>query len=116
MIFQNLLSNAIQYNHEGGSVFITISRQGKFVIIKIKDTGIGIPPNERHSLFERFIRGEKAKKVYTQGSGLGLFLTRAMVVRHGGEISFSSANKRGTIFTVKLPIKHSGELETFIQY
>ena len=116
MIFQNLLSNAIHYNHAGGTVNITINSKNKFVIVKVKDTGIGIPMKERNSLFEQFVRGKEAKKMHTQGSGLGLFLTRSMVVRHGGELSFTSVYKKGATSIVKLPIKHSGELESFIQY
>lgn len=118
MVFQNIINNAIVYSYNGGKISIIIDYDGEFVITAVQDEGIGIPRQEQEQIFNRFFRGDKATQTHTAGSGLGLFLSKAIIDQHDGEISFVSGLPKiaGSIFTVKLPIKQKGQLETFIQY
>jgi len=113
---QNVIANAIYYSSRKQKVVVDLSYQGNFVYVKVKDNGLGISKHEQKHIFERFFRGREAIKMHTSGSGLGLYLTRAIVDKHGGDIYFSSNPGQGSLFTIKLPIKQKGELETFIQY
>jgi signal transduction histidine kinase len=103
----NLLSNAIRYNREAGQVTATIFLQGEYVMLKVADTGVGIPPEHQQHMFERFYRVDKARSREVGGSGLGLAICRNIIDAHGGEIGFASKGEgMGTVFTVKLPRKH----------
>ena len=115
-VFGNLISNAIQYNRKGGRVLILLNYGENTVYIEVQDSGIGIPQGEQKGIFDRFFRGKKATSLHTTGSGLGLYVAKEIVFRHGGTISFKSDAKNGTTFIVALPIKQKGELQTFIQY
>lgn len=115
-VFANLISNAIQYNRKGGRVEILLNYEENTVYAHIRDNGIGIPKEEEKGIFERFFRGKKATSLHTSGSGLGLYVAKEIMYRHGGTISFKSDGRNGTTFTVALPMKQKGELQTFIQY
>lgn len=99
----NLLSNAIQYNREGGRVDIAIWEDDAAVCLGVSDTGAGIHPDDVPRVFDRFYRADKARARETGGTGLGLALTKWIVDGHGGEISCSSEVGRGTKFVVRLP-------------
>jgi len=102
--FYNLIDNAIKYTAQG-RVGIDLSVKGNLATVKISDTGIGIPLADRKKMFEKFSRGKNAVNMYTDGSGLGLFIVKRMIEAHpGGKISFESVEGRGTSFTVVLPI------------
>lgn len=104
-IMQNLVENAIKYTPENGSVTITLSRDPSgAVVFSVADTGIGIPAAEQSRIFTRFYRAANAQKRETDGSGLGLFISQAIVKKYQGEIWFESLEGTGTIFHVKLPI------------
>jgi len=105
LVINNLLDNAIKYTPPGGRVILKISRDGDFAVVSIADTGIGIPEEEKKRMFSKFFRASNALRTETQGTGLGLFIVRNIVRRHGGEITFVSEIGRGTIFTVALPLK-----------
>jgi two-component system phosphate regulon sensor histidine kinase PhoR len=101
----NLIENAIRYNVENGEVTVKAEQvPGKpFVAVSVKDTGIGIPPEDLSKLFNKFYRAENAMKLQTEGSGLGLYIVKGIVNAHGGEIWVESELNRGTTMTFTLP-------------
>lgn len=104
--FSNLVTNAIKYNVENGEVTIEIKKveDKPYVQISVKDTGIGIPSEDVKSLFTKFFRAENAVKTVTEGTGLGLYITKNVIQRHGGEIWAESQLNRGTTFYFTLPL------------
>ncbi|MGH2517782.1 MAG: sensor histidine kinase, partial [Ktedonobacterales bacterium] len=105
-----LLDNAIKYTPSGGKVRISVTRQGTRAAISISDTGIGIEPEVRPHIFERFFRGDAARECDEHGSGLGLAIAKWIVDAHQGEISIASQPGKGSTFTVLLPAtKRIGE-------
>lgn len=103
-LFQNLIENAIKYTPQGGLVQVLLSVDGPFVKAEIKDTGIGIPDDQKYRIFSKFFRASNAMKLETVGSGLGLFIAKEVVERHGGKIWFESKVGEGTVFSIELPI------------
>ncbi len=103
-ILLNLLSNAFKFTLEGGiSVSVAPSADGSSALVRVRDTGIGIPESQMPKLFERFHRIEGAQGRSYEGSGIGLALVQELVKLHGGEISAESTLGIGTTFTVSLP-------------
>jgi signal transduction histidine kinase len=100
-VFGNLLDNAIKYNRAGGSVTITLAREGELAIARFRDTGNGIPVAEQPRIWDRLYRGDKSRSL--RGLGLGLSLVKAVVEAHGGTVSVQSYEGQGAEFTVKLP-------------
>lgn len=105
MAVTNLIDNAIKYNVKNGQVTVKIEPYpGKpYVQLSIKDTGIGIPEEDVKKLFTKFYRGSNVVKEQTDGSGLGLFITKNIITRHGGNIAIESILGRGTTFYIVLP-------------
>jgi two-component system phosphate regulon sensor histidine kinase PhoR len=101
-IFANLLLNALRYTPDGGEVEIGDTQRRDGISIHVRDTGVGIPREQIPKIFERFWRGESARTRST-GTGLGLPIVRALVKRHGGDISVESEAGRGSDFIVTLP-------------
>src|SRR3989344_4959670 len=81
---QNLLENAIKYTIESGKIVLDVEQVGDMLQISINDTGIGIPEDQKKKIFERFFRGRNAVKRETDGSGLGLYIAKTIVEKHGG--------------------------------
>lgn len=104
---ENLVDNAIKYTHEGGSVKVSITPQRGAVSVSVSDTGIGISPDDRSRLFEKFFRGKDAVRMFADGSGLGLFITKTIIEGHGGQLAVVSEQGKGTIVTFSLPVRHS---------
>ena len=106
-IISNLLSNAIKYNHDNGSVIVTIDKilagDGEQIHIQISDTGIGIKNENKDKIFDRFFQEQHISTTYI-GSGIGLHIVKEYVTLHGGEIKVEDNHPQGTIFTVILPI------------
>lgn len=102
-VFYNLMDNAIKYTGRGGSVRVEMSRRDKKVIVKVIDTGIGIPKEDQLHIFDRFYRVDKARSRETGGTGLGLSIVRQIVLLHGGTVTVSSEEEKGSTFTVELP-------------
>jgi hypothetical protein len=100
-ILQNLLSNAIKYSPAGGMVHIHVAGTHQELILRVKDQGIGIPEEYRHSLFEAFRRASNVGQI--PGTGLGLTIVRRAVEAYGGTIEVESAEGKGTTFIVNLP-------------
>ena len=103
-VLQNLLENAIKYTPEGGRIEMDFQVVGDFVQMSIKDGGIGIPDEDKKNIFRRFFRAKNAIKVETDGSGLGLFIAKGIIEKHGGKIWFESSPGLGTIFNFTIPI------------
>ncbi|MGV6846707.1 MAG: PAS domain-containing sensor histidine kinase [Lutibacter sp.] len=103
LILSNLIHNAIKYSGENTTIYTTIEEKNDWLIIKIRDEGIGIPVTEQHHIFERYFRAENALTL--QGTGIGLNIVKSHLDKFGGDISFLSAKNLGTTFTVKIPLK-----------
>ena len=99
----NLVDNAIKYNKTNGKVDIKIDSDNKWGIVRVSDTGIGIPPKYQDRIFERFYRVDKSRSKKINGTGLGLSIVKHTVEYHGGQLSIFSAEDEGTIIEVKLP-------------
>ena len=104
-IIKNLLSNAIKYSPQGGPVEVETGVEGKYVTIAVTDHGIGIPPDELPSIFERFRRVESKEISGITGTGLGLAIVKNLVELHGGLIRVQSEPGRGSTFTVLIPTR-----------
>ncbi len=101
---ENLVSNAIKYTPAGGRVTVALARAPDGgARIDVSDTGIGIPEPAQASLFTEFFRADNAKRLEITGTGLGLVIVKDIVERHGGAVTFESAEQRGTTFTLLLP-------------
>lgn len=103
-VIRNLIENAIRYGREGGEVLVTLKREGKKLLISVKDNGIGISPQAQQHIFEKFFRSAEAKQKRNDGSGIGLFIVRNIVNYHGGRIWFESVEGVGTTFFFTIPI------------
>ena len=99
-VLDNLVSNAISYNKDGGTVFVGTTSDGASSWILVRDTGVGISDADRSRLFQRFYKAGRERRA---GSGLGLAITRDIVRAHGGELALHSAVGVGSTFIVKLP-------------
>lgn len=108
-VVYNLIDNAVKYTPRGGSVTVTLGVDGGEAVLSIRDTGIGIPPEDAKHIFDRFYRVDKARSRATGGTGLGLSIVRQMVQLHGGTITVDSAPGEGSVFTVRLPMR-KGEM------
>nr|MBP7472613.1 response regulator [Prevotella sp.] len=102
-ILYNLLSNAVKYNKENGRVDVSLTQENKDAVIKISDNGIGISKQNMRHLYRRFFDGDY-RKVNAMGTGIGLSLTKELVMLHHGQISCESKEGEGTIFTVRIPV------------
>lgn len=105
IILNNFISNAVKYNVEGGSVFITLKKEDKSIEISVKDTGIGMRKEDLALLFQDFVRIKNEKTKFISGSGLGLSIAKKMVELYSGTVSVESTPDVGSIFTVTIPIK-----------
>ncbi len=103
IVFNNLISNAVKYNKEGGKVDVCICDRGKDLEVKVSDNGIGMSPEESEKIFQDFVRIKNSKTKEITGSGLGLSITRKMIEQYNGTIEVKSEPDKGTTFTVSLP-------------
>lgn len=108
IIFQNLFSNAIKYTAENGKITIEISQEASDnkdtgIILKVIDTGYGIPEQQKEKIFTKLFRADNAKEKDTDGTGLGLYIVQSLVDEVGGKIWFTSKENEGTTFFVSLP-------------
>jgi signal transduction histidine kinase len=102
-LLDNLVSNAVKFTPDGGSVSVSVKAENGAVVLEVADCGIGIPESERARLFERFFRASTAVSRQIPGTGLGLHIAQAIVDAHGGRITVSSVVGEGTTFRVELP-------------
>lgn len=106
---QNLLDNAIRYTPAGGVVTISLFFAKNEIEFKIQDTGVGIPKDQQERIFTKFFRAANVMRMETEGSGLGLFITKNIIEAHGGKIWFESEEGKGTTFYFTLPVKEKFE-------
>lgn len=101
----NLLENGIKYNVKNGQVIVHLERMkdAPFVLFAVKDTGIGVSPEDVKKLFGKFFRAESAASIDSGGTGLGLYIVKNIITRHGGQIWAESQLKRGTTFYFTIP-------------
>lgn len=101
--FQNLVENAIRYAREGGHISVDVIKETGDIKVSIKDDGIGIPEIEKKNIFSRFFRATNAFRKLEKGSGLGLFISKGIIEKHGGKIWFESNENKGTTFYFIIP-------------
>lgn len=104
VIFQNLLSNAIKYTADNGKVSVSIAKNENSVLIKVADTGYGIPKKDQPRIFEKLFRADNIREKETDGTGLGLYVVKSILEQSGGKIKFESQENKGTTFFVTIPL------------
>ena len=102
-LLDNLVSNALKFTPEGGDVQVRTRRTADGAVLEVSDSGIGLAPGESERVFERFFRSTRAVDGQIPGTGLGLFIAKAIAEAHGGRISVSSREGGGTTFRIELP-------------
>ena len=102
-VILNLLSNAVKFTKENGNILVKLEKQTDYIIITVKDDGIGIPKEFRKSVFERFVQVDKSFRRNVEGSGIGLSLVKSIVDLHDGEIYLKDSYEIGAEFVIKLP-------------
>jgi signal transduction histidine kinase len=121
-VIGNILDNAVKYTPRGGSITVVLSKDehaGK-IILTVTDTGIGIPPEMRHRLFEKFSRAPGVSKLHTEGRGLGLYIAQQIMKAQRGDIHVSSEGSgKGSVFTLHFPayefIEKQKEIKSFVE-
>lgn len=108
-VVDNIISNAIKYSPEGGSITIKVMVKGRHIITGIKDQGVGIPKENLSRVFDRFYRVDRARSRKLGGTGLGLAISKEIVSAHGGEIWADSEWNKGTTIYFTLPVNKGGE-------
>lgn len=104
LALQNLVDNAVKYTPAGGKVTVTVEKADPYVRVTVKDTGIGVPQEQLSRLFTKFFRAENALHMQTSGSGLGLYIVKNIILRHGGKFDVQSKEGEGSTFSVTLPM------------
>lgn len=102
---QNMLDNALDYNEKGGEIEVILSKEKGAVVIRVRNTGPGIAPADLPAVFDQFFRAAEAPRFNPNGNGLGLYLTRAIVRQHGGEVSVESTFGKDAVFTIAVPYR-----------
>ncbi len=105
LVLQNLLENAVKYTPEYGTIEVGVEVGKELMKVKIKDNGVGIPKKDQDKLFSKFFRADNVIRMQTEGSGLGLFIVKNIIEKHGGSIICHSEEGKGTEFIFTLPIK-----------
>jgi signal transduction histidine kinase len=104
-VLQNLISNALKFSETGATVIVKSNQNDDHWHIQVIDQGIGIPEAEIPHLFERFYRATNASSAQIQGTGLGLYVCKAIIEGHGGQISLSSREGEGTTASFTIPLE-----------
>lgn len=104
-VLMNFIDNAIYYSEEGTTITVKLAIEDGYVTLQVHDTGIGVPKGEQAHLFTKFFRATNARKQRPDGTGVGLFLAKKVVIAHGGTMLFESVEGEGSTFGFRLPIK-----------
>lgn len=104
-VLMNFIDNAIYYSPEDSTITVSLAVEEGFAVVKVKDEGIGVPEAERAHLFSKFFRASNARKQRPDGTGVGLFLAKKVIVAQGGTMIFDSKEGEGSTFGFRLPIK-----------
>ena len=107
-LLDNLVSNAVKFTPDGGRVSVRVTRRPDRAVLEVVDSGMGIPADEVNRLFERFFRSSTVSERQIEGTGLGLYITKAIVEAHRGRITVDSEEGAGTTFRVELPLPEAG--------
>lgn len=104
IVIRNILSNAFKFTPSGGNILLTtgLSEDGNHCFIRVEDTGVGIPQNKINEIFERFSQGDNLKDTTYKGTGIGLALSKELMILHHGSISVESNQSQGSVFTIEL--------------
>jgi signal transduction histidine kinase len=102
-VLTNLLSNAAKFTAPGGEVRVRTFLEGGLAVVEVEDTGVGIPPDQVHAIFERFRQVGATLTGKPEGAGLGLPISREIVQHHGGTLTVQSAPRQGSCFRMTLP-------------
>ncbi len=105
-VMANLIDNAIKYSPEGGTVNVSAIDDGNYIVCSVQDKGIGMPPNVLNSLFTKFYRSHRSRE-NVSGTGLGLYISRAIIQSHGGQIKVLSREGEGSTFSFTVPIYYT---------
>lgn len=108
-VLGNLMENAVKYSPEGSEILVSVDDRGEQILTSVADRGIGIPTDELGQVFERFHRGRQVSSTNYGGLGLGLYITKQIVERHGGAIWVESREGQGTTFSFSLPVAPAAE-------
>jgi PAS domain S-box-containing protein len=109
-VFSSLYENAVKFSPNGGDIQVSAKVVDGSVTVEVSDDGIGIPSADLDQVFDRFFRATNAREMESQGAGLGLAIARAIVRKHGGEITVTSAPEKGTLVRVILPLAQQGHM------
>lgn len=106
LVVQNFIENAIKYTPEKGKIIASLKydKKNKELVFSVKDSGVGIPEDQQDQIFKKFFRGANVVRMDTEGTGLGLFISRNIVKAHGGKAWFESAEGQGSTFYFSLPV------------
>jgi signal transduction histidine kinase len=108
-VLGNLLENAVKYSPDGSEIVVSVEDKGDHLVTSVRDRGIGIPVDELSQVFERFHRGRQVSSTNYGGLGLGLYISKQIIERHGGAIWVESAEGVGTTFYFSLPVSGVAE-------
>lgn len=103
-VIMNFADNALYYSRPGSHIDVSLQLEGDDIVLRVKDTGIGVPEEEQARLFSKFYRASNARKQRPDGTGVGLYLAKRVIVEHGGSVVFSSTEGKGSIFGFRLPV------------
>ena len=101
---RNLLENAVKYSPDALMVWVETACDGRTAVLRVRDEGIGVPREEQSRIFDKFVRGEAAKRACIQGTGIGLSMVKEIVGAHHGQVTLQSAVGCGSTFNVQLPL------------
>jgi len=105
LAIDNLIENAIRYTPAYGKVMVSLEHKKGGIEFSVKDTGVGIPKDQQGRIFTKFFRAANVMRMATEGTGLGLFITKNIIEAHGGKIWFESEEGKGTTFYFAIPVK-----------
>lgn len=104
-VIMNFIDNAIYYSPESTTITVTLAIEDGDAVLRVKDKGMGVPPDEQHQLFTKFFRADNARRQRPDGTGIGLYLAKRIIDGHGGKLVFTSTLGKGSTFGFRLPIK-----------
>src|SRR5690606_671805 len=109
-VIMNFIDNAIYYSTERTAITVRVAVEDGDVLFEVRDTGIGVPKDEQRRLFTKFFRATNARRQRPDGTGIGLYLAKKVIVAHGGSMLFESVEGQGSTFGFRLPIKKLSEM------
>lgn len=108
-VVMNYIDNAIYYSHSDTTISVELEKMKDAVVLRVKDTGIGVPESEQAQLFSKFYRASNARKQRPDGTGVGLYLAQKVISAHGGKVLFESKEGKGSMFGFQLPLENGAK-------